>query len=733
MGMFLGNYEISFENGGVNIFEGKKEAERLKYRNKAPLSVFVKTRMAITECYENIYETVEQCGNQVRTKGSVETPYGSCFEFEDVYEIIGRDLKINRNVEVLKAGSELGFATRISFFTVDSDKAEDYFCFAPGVWYRNNENAPDAVIGKDLSCESFWNMETKMALPLFAMQSKADGRTISLSRWAADMTLRNTNLKRSENYVDEKITTGAIGMSRLTERTMNYLYYGYGVRTVAGNNQTGLAIDYLYPGADGQTPYVNTYSGLDFHEKPMKLMRINHPVKQGFVQNYSVGLQLGEYDDFNEMMRETWRNVYSRIRDDYFQVDNKAFYEEGMKAFDECTQLYGEAYGLPFACQLPNLDISSISYQFGFVGQQPGIGYLLLQKGINEQNGALAEKGEKVIDFWVKRGICENGMPKMCFNPAENDFEPYPFYIRMMADGLEAILEAWTFMKNKGVQKPEWLEFCRKAAEWIVGIQNEDGSFAHAYFEDGSVRMDDKGISTCIIRFLVRMSVAMKDKRYELAALRAGEYSYTNLYKKTAYRGGTCDNATITDKESGIYALFGFHALYDLTKDAKWLEAAKGAGDYTETWTYAWKYPIITQFKQHPFNKFSISGQSMITIMGGADIYMAACAYEFYRLYLSSGDEHYLDFAKFAYKNTRQINDVDGSAGYIYRAISNEACRFDEQTLLCQYHWLPWCTFVEVQPTAELLDNFSVYEIEDAEKLPMEERLKRNGYLEKYI
>ena len=31
------------------------------------------------------------------------------------------------------------------------------------------------------------------------------------------------------------------------------------------------------------------------------------------------------------------------------------------------------------------------------------------------------------------------------------------------------------------------------------------------------------------------------------------------------YRGGTCDNSDIQDKEAGIYALFGFLALHDLT------------------------------------------------------------------------------------------------------------------------------------------------------------------------
>lgn len=166
---------------------------------------------------------------------------------------------------------------------------------------------------------------------------------------------------------------------------------------------------------------------------------------------------------------------------------------------------------------------------------------------------------------------------------------------------------------KKGKEKPSWLEFCRKAGDWVVNIQNEDGGFYRAYNTDGSMRMDSKANTPSIIRFLVQLYLVTGDERYKAAALKAGEWSYENVYLNMEYRGGTCDNADIQDKESGIYALFEFLALYDLTNEHKWLEAAVGAADY---------------------------------------------------------DEHYLDFAKFIYKNTRQSNDVDGSIGYIIGYIS---------------------------------------------------------------
>ena len=63
------------------------------------------------------------------------------------------------------------------------------------------------------------------------------------------------------------------------------------------------------------------------------------------------------------------------------------------------------------------------------------------------------------------------------------------------------------------------------------------------------------------------------DVRYRDTALHAGEWAYDNTYTNVEYRGGTCDNADVYDKESAIYGIFGFLALYDLTGESKWLEA----------------------------------------------------------------------------------------------------------------------------------------------------------------
>lgn len=727
--LVYGDYNLIFMDGGFEV----RKMGKLLYFNRRPMYVILKTAFALNEFYDAAYVETVLRGSTVEAKGTLTAPSGSVFSFADVYTTTGTGFKVSRNIRVLQAGDDLGFSTKLSFVMSESDDPHCYNCFAPGVWYKQNAFAPDGAFGKDLDCEYFWRRETCFALPVFAMQSMASGETVAFSRWASNVTMRTQDVMQSENLTDPKCTIASLGMSRPDHRTLNYTYYGYALRKEIETKRDGLSIDYVYPFSDGQLPGKNPFAGLDYSKNRKTFDKINHPVQVGFEQNYAVAVNLGKYGDFRDMMRSIWRVTYDRMRDKLFDVDNAKHYHNCMRIFNRYTRKYGDSYGLPFACQLPQMDISCVSFQFGFVGQQPGIGYQLLRYGDKEKMPKAFKKGEGIINFWVRSAMTESGLPNMCYNPGTESFEPYPHYIRMLADGVEAILDAYLYLHKLGDERPDWLEFCRKAAEWVVANQNEDGSFYRAYNDDGSVRMDSKSNTPSIIRFLVQFYLISGQECCKTAAVRAGEWACANICESLEYRGGTCDNSDIQDKEAGIYALFGFLALYDLTSTEKWLKCAINAADYVETWTYCWRFPVSTPWPKHPFNRYSISGQSIITINGGADVYMAACAYEYYRLYVYTSDEHYLNFAEFIHKNTRQSNDIDGSIGYAMPGLGHESGDFSSQTMHSQYHWLPWCTFVEVDPSSRLYDTFGGYEIADAQRLSPEERAKRNRIYDNYV
>ena len=731
MAIRLGDYSVCFDHGGIIVEKGG----RTLYFNARPVYVSVKTYAAINEFRDMAYEHAEEKEGTATGEALFVTGNGSEVFVRDVYTVQDNALKVVRHAEVRKRSSDdLGFQTKISFYQAVSDELRDFEYFSPGQWYRNNEYAADFALGKDMDLQYYWRKETYSGLPMFAMRHKNSGETVAMSRWAADATLPSVDRTATENYayVDPRMTIGSFGVSKARPEALTYTYYGHMMATPLPDTACdGVSIDYIYPAVNGQQP--SRGIGPVRTAQPLTNITWVHPMREGFCQDYAAAVTFGCYRDFGSMMRGTWREVYPRLKDRLFEVDNALLFDNMMRFLKEVTRQFGEAWGTPFVAQLPDFDPNSFSAEIGFVGQQAGIGYQLLRWGRLEGDAEAVTKGLGILDFWADHTMTDAGYPRLWVHLSTHQDEPQPLWVRQIGDGLEAVLDAYVFEAKRGIFHENWMDYCVRTADWLVKTQNGDGSFYRSYRDDGSCCMDSRASTQCVVRFLVQLYLVTGNEEYLQTALRAGEWSWLNQYKLFEYRGGPCDTSDILDKESGIYAMFAYIALFDVTGDRKWLEAACGAADYTETFTFVWDFPVHNPYPAHPFNRNHISGQSNVSVgMAGGDIYMAACSYTYYRLWLLTGDPHYCDFAEFLNRNCKQANDVDGSCGYRYPGLVNEGAHFGEQEYRSRYHWLPWCTFVEVDPASRFMDTFGSHEIAEIEKLPLEERRRRNRIYDHY-
>lgn len=731
MAIRLGDYSVCFDHGGIIVEKGG----RTLYFNARPVYVSVKTYAAINEFRDMAYEHAEEKEGTATGEALFVTGNGSEVFVRDVYTVQDNALKVVRHAEVRKRSSDdLGFQTKISFYQAVSDELRDFEYFSPGQWYRNNEYAADFALGKDMDLQYYWRKETYSGLPMFAMRHKESGETIAMSRWAADATLPSVDRTATENYayVDPRMTVGSFGVSKARPEALTYTYYGHMMATPLPDTACdGVSIDYIYPAVNGQQP--SRGIGPVRTAQPLTNITWVHPMREGFCQDYAAAVTFGCYRDFGSMMRGTWREAYPRLKDRLFEVDNALLFDNMMRFLKEVTRQFGEAWGTPFVAQLPDFDPNSFSAEIGFVGQQAGIGYQLLRWGRLEGDAEAVTKGLGILDFWADHTMTDAGYPRLWVHLSTHQDEPQPLWVRQIGDGLEAVLDAYVFEAKRGIFHENWMDYCVRTADWLVKTQNGDGSFYRSYRDDGSCCMDSRASTQCVVRFLVQLYLVTGNEEYLQTALRAGEWSWLNQYKLFEYRGGPCDTSDILDKESGIYAMFAYIALFDVTGDRKWLEAACGAADYTETFTFVWDFPVHNPYPAHPFNRNHISGQSNVSVgMAGGDIYMAACSYTYYRLWLLTGDPHYCDFAEFLNRNCKQANDVDGSCGYRYPGLVNEGAHFGEQEYRSRYHWLPWCTFVEVDPASRFMDTFGSHEIAEIEKLPLEERRRRNRIYDHY-
>ena len=726
-----GGYRVCFERGGIRV---ARENGTL-YFNARPVYVSVKTYAAFNEFRDIPYDRTEERDGGVTGEALFVTGNGSEITVRDTWTVHGETLKIARHAEVRKRGEDdLGFQTKISFYQAASDNLRDFDYFSPGQWYLQNEYAAEFAPGKNMDLQYYWRKETWSGLPMFAMRHRKSGEAIALSRWAADATLPSLDRTATENYayVDPKMTVGSFGVSKAQPEALVYTYYGHMMAVPLPDAVCdGVSADYIYPAVNGQQPSGGI--GPVRTKQPLTSVTWVHPMREGFVQDYAVAVNFGRYEDFGSMMRGTWRSVYARLKDRLFDVDNAALFDSMMRFLRDVTRQFGEAWGTPFVAQLPDFDPNSFSAEIGFVGQQAGIGYQLLRWGRLGSDAEAVRKGLGILEFWTNHTMTDAGFPRLWVHLSAHQPEPQPVWVRQIGDGLEAVLDAYVFEAKRGIRHGNWLNYCVRTADWLVKAQNADGSFYRSYLDDGSCCMDSKASTQCVVRFLLQLYLVTKREGYLQTALRAGEWSWEHQYRQFEYRGGPCDTSDIMDKESGIYAMFAFISLYDVTGDPKWLEAACGAADYTETFTFVWDFPVHIPYPAHPFNRHHISGQSNVSVgMAGGDIYMAACSFTYYRLWLLTGDRHYCDFAEFLNRNCKQANDVDGSCGYRYAGLVNEGAHFSEQEYRSRYHWLPWCTFVEVDPASRFMDTFGAHEIAEIEKLPAEERQRRNRIYDRY-
>ncbi len=75
---------------------------------------------------------------------------------------------------------------------------------------------------------------------------------------------------------------------------------------------------------------------------------------------------------------------------------------------------------------------------------------------------------------------------------------------------------------------------------------------------------------------------------------------------------------------------------------------------------------------------------------------------------------------------------TDGSIGYAHKVLTQEANRTYDQVVVRTEQSVMFCTYIQIEPVLRMLDTFGVCEIEDAERLPYEERIARNRIARDY-
>lgn len=686
-----GAAELSLsQEGGVSIFY-PDESGADKFISRAPIDVRLFRGDDEATTLTAVYQSVKLEDGALECSAEITSGEGSVFLIEDRYSpgSAPDTFAISREVRVVSAGQDEGFQSRISFQGSDDFLENEYFI--PGIWYQNNSKAHPNALAANQEDSHYLIREDRMPLPVAMMRQKRSGHAFSLIRIAPNGATSGADYAGAR-VVDEKMRVSSLGFQ--------------------GREKT--QVTFCHPASEGERSYFRSQrlagNGKGWVER-------YHPVKRGISHRYEILIHLQRSRSFPDAMRNSWRMAFQHASSPVKTVNIPEVYQASMDLVSHWVKKENDAAGLPFRLSLPEGRLEharEYNYQMGFVGQQIPLAYHLLRYGLENRDAEMVSKGEAMMDFWSRESLTEEGLPKIWY-----DTHPHPHWrnaettLRSATDGVAGALMAWNVMKKHGKNRPDWLRYCRRFGDWLVEHQNADGSWHRAYKWDGSIAHEGKSNTSNAIRLLVDLHLVTGEQKYRKAALAAGDYCWNHGHLGFDYVGGTPDNPNVLDKEAGFLMLEAFLALWDMTGEQKFLEAAARAADFTETWAYCWDVPIPAGDNELVFPAtLPTTGYSIIaTGHSGADLFLAGAPYFYYRLYLATGDPHYGRMARLFLHTPRKHVDVGGSLGYGRPGLCAEAINLSIDSGGRGRGvdvWLPWLSYSMVEPVVRLQETYGL-------------------------
>jgi hypothetical protein len=597
------------------------------------------------QTYRAAYQKIEARANGWQATGMVNLPAGATVAFEDFWSGDQHGLHLERSVRVM-GDAPGGFLSAMTFDLEPPAEMRAVKLFAPGMLYGSNEQITDVAIGgranEAAGIRALRIREDRLPAPLFGMQfedgwsvavlnERPDGRTIVDD--AHDVSAEHA-------IIDEGLRFAALGL----ETTDQHLHLGF-----------------WFPGTEGGA----TYSGNTYPNGQLQRWRRRyHPIRNGLTQDYAVGFRWAQSPSLSECAKTLWRWAWQTLAPRVELHDIPALEPHLVKLLADLTIVHGDLAGIPLHYEAT--DGSSLPQYnkglMGFVGRNIEAAYYLLHAADNRNDAEgtrYRELAIKIIDSFARLPssppIAE-GFDLMSGEP--RDFMGGTVFLRSLAEGGKDMLRAWQLESARGVDHDSWSAWFSSLGDWFLGQQQADGGFPRGWkLGSGELESESLKSSYNAITFLLLLSEYSSDSRYLDAALRTAEFCWLEGHGDGIFVGGTVDNPDVVDKEAGTVSLEAYLALFERTQDVKWLERARAAADFAETWIYIWNVPMAEDDDDTKLHwKSGVSTVGLQLIASGhslVDSYMAWDVGRYAKLYKYTGDRHYLEVAAILLHNTK--------------------------------------------------------------------------------
>jgi len=633
---------------GIEVLGGA--APRITQKLPVRIEVFQKEKDIIE--LNSGYNTIRKSDSGIDANAEITYRKKVVFHVHDSWSINGAVLSLHRKVDVV-GNAPGGFNSSIVFMVDSAVNWNDVNCMVPGAIYGDPTYNGDRSPGGKLNYEAHRLLlrEDMLPAPLFAL-SFSNGSSVAM-------------LDPSPNGASTDEET------KLVKKIMTDARFQFGAFGTWQKDENPIEFGFQFPGTISRYGF-----GPNAGSQPIWFRRF-HPISQGVNHSYEINFRFGHKESFSDVTRNTWRWAWNTLKPAVIPIDI-----EQMRHIltDQLASVAGTIDGrtcIPFA--IATFDTSQPQWNWtmsgmGFVSKNVECADQLLREGDRdntERGKNMRRIGLSIISSMVNAlhsiPLEGSGYDIRTGKPWAGEHQEWLTpWLRNATEGMRVLMRTYKREQSLGRQHPEWLNWVKSYVDWLILQQRNDGSFPRRW-EAGTNKVAESTGSTsyCPVPLLVLMTEITGDSKYERAAVRTAEYVWKNWGEKELFVGGTSDNPNITDKEAGMLSLEAYLSLYESTKETKWLERAKVAADYTESWIWIWNLPMpvdADNAKLHWKKGVPVIGLQGISARGpgGADEYLDWSAPSYAKLYSYTKDKHYLYVARVLLHDTKSMVALPG-------------------------------------------------------------------------
>jgi len=596
------------------------------------------------------YKTIKKSGSEINAQAEIRYSEGVTFRISDNWSLKDAVITVTRKVEV--SGNASGGFNSSVVLTIDPSVSwTDVHCFAPGALYGDptfdGERSPGGTLNYE--AKRFLMREDILPAPLFALSFR-NGSSVAILDPSprGESTVKETTI--SEDVMTDAIFQfGSLGAWQPAENPIEFGFY--------------------FPGT------TNMFSRVPNSPVIPRWIRRYHPISQGVNHSYRVSFRFGQNESFPDVVRNSWRWAWNTLHPAMTYIDIEQMRQiltDHLAA--QAVTIEGRT-AIPFV--ISTIDTAKhrqwnwTMAAMGFVGKNIECADQLLRESDRDntvRGQKMRETGLNIISSMIQ------ALPTVPLQGTGYDLatgKPWDHvwlapWLRNATEDMRVLMRAYRRERNLGREHPEWFNWVKTYVDWLILQQREDGSFPRRW-EPGSNEVAESTGTTSYapVPLLIMMSEETDDMKYKQAAIRAAEYTWMNWGIRGLFIGGASDNPNITDKEAGMLSLEAYLSLYESTKDTKWLERAKAAADFTESWIWIWNLPMpidADDAKLHWKKGVPTIGLQGITAQGagGVDEYLDWSVPSYAKLYRYTNDEHYLDIARLLLHTTKSMVALPG-------------------------------------------------------------------------